>query len=146
MIVLIPNNDYEDFDEEENDGLDTDLDMESEPSLTYRLDLENKRIVGKIDDIEAIQQAVLLILQTERYKFEMYSWDYGVEMEDLRGASIPYVMSEVKQRLIDALTADDRIESLEDFKITKVGKSTLHITFTVITSQEEFEMESEVEI
>ena len=121
---MIPNNEnYEDFDEDENDGLETDFDIETEPSLTYRLDLENKRIVGRIDEVEAIQQAVLLILQTERYKFEMYSWDYGFEMDDLRGASIPYVMSEVKQRLIDAITADDRISSLEDFKIKKVGKS-----------------------
>ncbi len=145
---MIPNNEnYEDFDEDENDGLETDFDIETEPSLTYRLDLENKRIVGRIDEVEAIQQAVLLILQTERYKFEMYSWDYGFEMDDLRGASIPYVMSEVKQRLIDAITADDRISSLEDFKIKKVGKKTLHISFTVVTSQEEeFEMESEVEI
>nr|DAK81184.1 MAG TPA: Protein of unknown function (DUF2634) [Caudoviricetes sp.] len=145
---MIPNNEnYEDFDDEENDGLDTEFDMTSEPSLTYRLDVDNKRIIGRIDDIEAIKQAILLILQTERYKFEMYSWDYGFEMEDLRGASIPYVMSEVKQRLIDALTADDRIESLEDFKITKTGKNTLYIVFTVITTQEdEFEMESEVEI
>ena len=47
----------------------------------------------------------------------------------------------------DAITADDRISSLEDFKIKKVGKKTLHISFTVVTSQEEeFEMESEVEI
>lgn len=73
---MIPNNEnYEDFDDEENDGLDVDFDTESEPSLTYRLDLENNRIAGKIDDVEAIQQAILLILQTERYKFEMYSWN-----------------------------------------------------------------------
>lgn len=145
---MIPNNDnYEYFDDEENDGLDTEFDMETEPSLTYRLDLDNKRIIGRVDDVEAVKQAILLILQTERYKSEMYSWDYGFEMEDLRGAPIPYVMSEVKQRLIDALTADDRIESLEDFKITKMGKNTLHIIFTVITTQEdEFEMESEVEV
>ena len=33
------------------------------------------------------------------------------------------------------------------FKITKTGKNTLYIVFTVITMQEdEFEMESEVEI
>lgn len=145
---MIPNNEnYEDFDDEENDGLDVDFDTESEPSLTYRLDLENNRIAGKIDDVEAIQQAILLILQTERYKFEMYSWDYGFEMEDLRGESMPYVMSEIKQRLADAITADDRIESLEDFEINKTSKNTLHVSFTAITSQQdELEIESEVEV
>lgn len=145
---MIPNNEnYEDFDDEENDGLDVDFDTESEPSLTYRLDLENNRIAGKIDDVEAIQQAILLILQTERYKFEMYSWNYGFEMEDLRGESMPYVMSEIKQRLTDAITADDRIESLEDFEINKTSKNTLHVSFTAITSQQdELEIESEVEV
>lgn len=68
-------------------------------------------------------------------------------MEDLRGESMPYVMSEIKQRLTDAITADDRIESLEDFEINKTSKNTLHVSFTAITSQQdELEIESEVEV
>ncbi len=56
-------------------------------------------------------------------------------------------MSEVKQRVIEALTADDRIESVDDFTVKRTGKHTLHLTFTVTTVQEdEFEMESEVEL
>ena len=57
------------------------------------------------------------ILNTERYKNVIYSWDYGVELQDLRGKSLSYVMSEVPNRITDAITADDRFESCEDFEM-----------------------------
>lgn len=141
---LIPNNN--DFDDE-NDGLDTDFDLENEPSLTYAMNLDKMTFIGKVDDVEAIQQAILKIINTERYEHAIYSWDYGIELADLRGQSIPYVMSEIKQRIIDALTADDRIESVEDFEVTKLDKRTLLVKFKTVTSQgDEFTTESEVEV
>ena len=145
---MIPNNEnFEDFDEDIDDDLSEEFDMENEPSLTYAMNLDRNVFVGKIDDVEAIQQAILKIINTERYEYDIYSWDYGIELADLRGQSIPYVMSEVKQRIIDALTADDRIESVEDFIVERIGKNTLYIKFTVITAQgDEFETESEVEV
>lgn len=145
---MIPNNeDYEDFDSETDDDLPSDFEMEAEPSLTYAMNLDRNAFIGKIDDVEAIQQAVMKIINTERYEYEIYSWDYGIELTDLRGQSMPYVMSEVKRRVIDALTADDRIESVDDFEVEQISKNTLHLTFTVTTSQgDEFETESEVEI
>lgn len=144
--TLTPNNDYEEFDEE-NDGLETDFDIATEPSLTYAMNLDKNTFVGKLDDVGAIQQAVMKIINTERYEHEIYSWDYGIELADLRGQSMPYVMSEIKQRIIDALTADDRIDSVENFSVIKTDKKTLLIKFTVITAQgDEFETESEVNV
>lgn len=145
---MLPNNlDYEDFDDETEDDLSEEFDIENEPSLTYAMNLDKHIFVGKIDEVEAIQQAVMKILNTERYEFDIYTWDYGIELSDLRGESMPYVMSEVKERIIDALTADDRIESVEDFEVEQVAKNTLLIKFTVITAQgDEFETESEVEV
>lgn len=140
---MIPNNDnYED-----EDNLDTDFDIESEPSLTYAMNTERGIFVGKADNVEAIQQAVSKIINTERYEYEIYSWDYGIELQDLYGKPVPYVMSEMKQRITDALTADDRIESVDGFTVERVGKSILHCTFKVTTIQgDEFIMEREVEI
>lgn len=142
---MIPND--ENYEEEMEDDLDTDFETGNDPSLTYAMNLDRNIFVGKIDDVEAIKQAVLKIINTERYEYEIYSWDYGIELQDLYGESIPYVMSEIKQRITDALTADDRIDSVDDFTVERVGKHVLHITFTVITIQgDEFETESEVEI
>lgn len=145
--ILIPNNDdYEVFDEQ-NDELETDFEMEEESSHTYAMNLDKFTFVGKVDDVEAVQQAVMKIINTERYEHEIYSWDYGIELADLRGKPIPYVMSEIKIRIIDALTVDDRIESVTDFAVTKIDKKTLLIKFKVVTAQgDEFDTESEVDI
>ncbi|MEY8428422.1 DUF2634 domain-containing protein [Lachnospiraceae bacterium 46-15] len=146
---MIPDNEnYEDFDEEdEEDDIAEEFDIEMKSSLTYAMNLDRGVFVGKVDDVEAVRQAAMKILNTERYEHEIYSWDYGVELQDLYGKPIPYVMSEVKQRVVEALTADDRIESVDDFTVRRTGKHTLHLAFTVTTVQEdEFEMESEVEL
>ena len=145
---MIPNNaTYDDLDEPE-----TDFDMESEPSLTYAMkvsdepDKEDSIFLGSIDGEAAIRQAILKILNTERYEHEIYSWDYGIELQDLYGMSMSYVMSEIKERIEDALLVDDRIESVDDFEVKIVGKRTIHCTFTVITTQGEITEEMEVEV
>lgn len=136
---MIPNNNY---DEELDEEQETDFDIEKEPSLTYamritdRVDKDNK-FLGKVDEGEALKQAILKIIHTERYEHEIYSWDYGIELQDLIGEQIPYVMSEIKRRIEDALTADERIDAVEDFTVEQIEKRTLHITFTVITTEGE---------
>ena len=44
------------------------LEDETQPSLTYALDAENGRIRGKVDGLEAVKQAVYLVLSTERLR------------------------------------------------------------------------------
>ena len=142
---MIPNN--ENYNEELEDDLVTDFSIENEPSLTYSMNLDRSVFVGKVDETEAVKQAVIKIINTERYENEIYSWDYGVELKDLFGKPFAYVMSEVKERITDALIADDRIESVEDFEVERTGKRVFHCTFTVKTVQgDEIDMESEVEI
>lgn len=144
---MIPNNEM--FEDEFDDDLDEDVEFEfeQEPSLTYAMNNDKNIFVGKVDGIDAVKQSVLKIINTERYEYEIYSWDYGIELQDLYGKDLPYVMSEVKQRIIDALTADDRIESVDDFEISKIKSNKLHILFTVTTTQQDnFTIESEVDI
>lgn len=147
---MIPNN--ENYDDELDEELDSDFEEETEPSLTYAMKLtdeenEEDTFVGKVDDVAAIEQAILKLIHTERYEYEIYSWDYGIELNDLIGQQMPYVMSEVKQRIIDAVTADDRIESVEDFTVSQVKRHVLYVTFTAVTAQgDEINIESEVEV
>lgn len=147
---MIPDNDmdYENYeDDDEDEDISEEFDLGTEPSLTYAMNPDRNIFVGKADDVEAVQQAVLKILNTERYEHEIYSWDYGVELADLYGAPIPYAMSEVKQRITEALLADDRIESVDGFTVELSGKRSLHVTFTVTTRQgDEFGAEREVEV
>ena len=43
-----------------------------------------------MDETEAVRQAAIKILNTERYENEIYSWNYGIELKDL----IKYVIKE----------------------------------------------------
>ena len=125
-----------------DDEFESDFEVETEPSYTYAMrvpddEISERCFVGKVDDIEAKQQAIMKILSTERYEHEIYSWDFGIEIKDLFGMPIPYVMSKIKARITDAITQDDRFDNVTDFKITQVGKKVIYCTFTVITSDGE---------
>ena len=143
---MIPNNEY---DEEIDEEQENDFQEYEEPSLTHAMYLteDEKRFLGKVDDEAAIKQAILKILCTDRYEHEIYSWDYGIDINDLIGKSTLYVLSEIEERVTDAVTADDRIEAVEDFTAVAVDKHTIYITFTAVTAQRErIEVESEVNI
>lgn len=113
-----------------NDDLTPDLEMGGQPSYTYKLDMEKSRIKGFVDEKDAILQAIYKILTTERYKHEIYSWNYGVELNDLIGKPLPYVYPEIERRVTEALTADDRIESVSDFSFENKDNSVI-ASFTV---------------
>lgn len=115
------------------------------PGRTYKIIIDKDRISGFTDDLDAIKQAIYLILSTERYAFIIYSWDYGVELVDLIGQPMPYVMSELPRRITEALTQDDRIENVVDFEFERSGKK-LHTTFTVVTTAGNIPTELEVEV
>lgn len=115
------------------------------PNRTYRIAIEHDRISGYTDDLEAVKQAVHLILSTERYQHIIYSWDYGVELIDLIGKPMPYVMSELPRRITEALTQDNRIENVTDFEFTKLGNK-LTTTFTVVTDSGNLYSALEVEV
>lgn len=117
------------------------------PNRTYKIKFNENgmdRIVGFTDELDAVKQAIYLILNTERYQYVIYSWDYGVELVDLIGKPMPYVMSALPQRIKEALTQDDRIEDVTDFKFERNGKI-LHVTFTIVTSLGSIPMEMEVD-
>ena len=105
----------------------------------------HSRIDGYVDDLEAIKQTIQLILSTERYQHIVYSWDYGIELLDLFGKPLPYVISELERRITEALTQDNRISDVTDFEFEKVGKR-LHATFTVVTTVGDIPTDLEVEV
>lgn len=116
-------------------------------SRTYRWDRKTNRIQGFTDGLEAIEQAIYKILNTERYEHLIYSFNYGVEIEDLIGQDITYIKADLKRRVEEALTQDDRIERIENFSIT-LGeeKDQLIISFDAITVSGVLNIESGVKV
>ncbi len=108
------------------------LQFVTQPSLTYHIKKEKKELRGSVDDLEAIKQAVEKILNTERYQYVIYDWNYGVEFSDLWGKPMSYVIPEVEQRIVEALCSDDRIESVTNFRFTH-NKNHLMVMFDVQT-------------
>src|SRR5690606_11994314 len=119
------------------------VEEEQQPSLTYGIDFEKGREVGMIDVIEAVKQAVFLILKTERSRYLRYTADYGSELEGLIGRDRLFVQSELKRRIREALMRDDRIEDVTNFRLQFNGDRVL-VRFTVISNFGEIEMEQEV--
>lgn len=125
------------------------------PSNTYKIIIKHDhytdpskavdRINGYVDDLESVKQAIYLILGTERYQFNIYSWDYGVELVDLFGKPMPYVMSELPRRIKEALIQDNRIKDVTNFEFETNGKK-LHTTFTVSTDFGNINTELEVTV
>lgn len=104
----------------------------TQPSATYWLDVENGRIRGSVDRIEAMKQAIYLILSSERYAYLIYSWNYGSELGNLIGCDKEYVLPEIKRCITEALLQDDRITEVDNFVFETRGKK-VHVSFLIHT-------------
>ena len=107
------------------------LEVGSLPSKNYKMDVDHNIINGKVDELDAVKQAVFKILNTQRYQYPVYSWDYGIELEDLFGEPADYVCAELERRITEALTADDRIDSVDSFKFYISEKRVVRASFMV---------------
>ena len=114
-----------------DNGLFMTLEVETGPSKSYKMDIAHDIINGSVDELEAVKQAVFKILNTERYQYPVYSWDYGIELDDLFGEPADYVCAELERRVREALTADDRIDSVDNFKFDLSIKKTVGVSFSV---------------
>jgi len=123
-----------------NSLLNRGIEAKNSPSKTYYMNFEKNITVGKIDGLEAIKQAVYLILHIERYDFVIYSWNYGIELKDLFGKSTAYVCAVLPSRIQSALLQDDRITKVSDFEVSANG-DTVTAKFTVQSSHGTFSQE-----
>lgn len=113
-------------------------------SKTYRIDSFNGRITRKIDELEAIKQAVFKILQTERFENVIYDASYGVELVGLIGKPKEFVKSDIERVIKEALSVDERILGVENFNIVDDVKENLKIEFKVNSIYGDIKLESEV--
>lgn len=107
-----------------------DFEFTEPSSKTFQIN--DDRIYNYVDNLEAVKQAIYLILNIERYEYLIYSWDYGIELNDLFGQDVYYIMAELERRITEALTQDTRITDVTDFEFTN-KKNKLTCTFTVKT-------------
>ena len=62
--------------------LDSSLVTKKQTSNTFRVRYEDDyKIIGMCDDYEAMKQAIFKIINTERYRYLIYDWNYGIELD-----------------------------------------------------------------
>lgn len=125
-MALLPDNSLTDT------GATAAVEADLQPNKTYKMLVDESRISGTLaKDIAAVEQAAYKILNTERYKHVIYSWNYGAELQDLFGKPMPWVLSEIPRRIREALVQDDRIRDVTDFNLTYDKKGNVLALFTI---------------
>lgn len=108
------------------------VNFQNQPSLSWYINKETNRIEGTVDGQAAVRQAVEIILNVERFRWQIYRPYSGMEWDGLIGQDPGYVGAELQRRVIDALTVDDRVTGISDYDYTVDGAS-LSAVFTVNT-------------
>ncbi|MBS6396665.1 MAG: DUF2634 domain-containing protein [Clostridiales bacterium] len=129
-----------------NGFLEAGIEIEELPDKTYKMHMDRRYISGYCQGREAVKQTIYKILSTERYRYIIYSWNYGVEFEDLFGEPISYVCPEIKRRIEDALSCDRRILSCSSFSFGTKEQGVVRVSFTVHTMYGEIAMDTEVRV
>ena len=125
------------FELEENETLEEDFSVPRE----YEIDFSTGQLTGRIvEGLDAIKAWIWLALHTPRYRFFIYTWDYGNELEDLigRGYSKEYLDLEIPSMIEDCLSVNPNIESISDYNFT-LENDKLTGSFTVNTLYGEVE-------
>ena len=114
-------------------GVDTSLNYGEKPTNTFIIDWAARQISGMDSGLEAMKQAVDIILQNERFEWQIYTSDFGSELEDLIGEEYDYIVGDLPRRIEEAFSTDRRILSVENFNFVMQGSDRLVCSFDVIT-------------
>ena len=105
------------------------------PSLTYALDLDRGRIIGKADGLKATEQAIRKAIITPRWKCLVYDNQYGSELKNeitAKDASRELIETEIPRMVEDALKPDTRVLRVHSFNFS-FEEDKCYISFTAET-------------
>lgn len=91
------------------------------PSQTWKISKGSNRIVGETNGLEAVAQAVEILLSIDRYAFQIFRPYSGSEVKKLIGRNAKDAEILLQRYVQEALSADDRILGIENFSSTVDG-------------------------
>ena len=125
-----------------SDDIQTDFTIEPYPTRTYRLNFDGKPSIGMLDGLEAMKQTIYMILNSERYVYEIFSWNYGTELWPcFQTQDSLLFLAKLETAIREALLQDDRIISVDSFAYERKGNQ-LHLSFQVVTTEGDVESEA----
>lgn len=101
----------------------------------FGIDFETGKFTGTIvEGLEAIKVWIYLALHIERYRFPIYSWQYGAELDQYIGHnySEEYLDTDVRETVKECLFQNPHIKNIQNFS-TSVEGDHLTMSFTVET-------------
>lgn len=119
---------------EEDQDLETYAE-ETQIPKEYEIDFETGQLTGNVvEGLAAIKVWIWLTMRTARYRYVIYSWDHGNELEDLvgKGYTDEFIQSEGERMIEDALLINENILSISNTKVTR-DKDKIKISFTANT-------------
>lgn len=131
------------FDLEDEDIDIDELAVENKTNAEYEIDPNTGRLTGEIiSDLDALVQWVKLVLNTPRYMYQQFSWDYGHELDTLIGSEYDkeLIESEVNRMLTDAFSPNEEIEGIRDLVCDFEGDK-LIASFILVTIYGEAEVD-----
>ena len=119
--------------------------FQQQPGRTWYIDKASNRIRGECSDWLSVRQAVEIILNVERFRWQIYRPYSGMQWDGLIGQDPGYVASELQRRITEALLQDDRITSLDGWEF-ETGRNWVTARFTVHTIYGDVSAQKEVDI
>lgn len=113
-------------------GFDTNIEVVSQPSKTWIIDRETMQVKTIDEGLEAVRQAVEIMLNTDRFRWQIYNSNFGAEVSTLIGDDVDYIQSELPRMVEDALSVDSRITAVDNYVFTVNGDS-MAVSFDVHT-------------
>ena len=127
-----------------------DIETASSEEITipkeYGIDFDTGELTGAIvSGKEAIKVWIWNCLHTERFRFAIYSWDYGAELEQYIGDEVTeeFLQTDCEAEITEALKVNKYILDIEDFNVSFEG-SRLKISFKVNTTFGDIEVNEDV--
>ena len=114
-------------------GISASLEYVDLPTNTFIIDWSTKQVAGTGSGLAAMRQAVDIILNTERFAWQIYDSNFGIELDGLVGEEYDYIQSEFQRRIEEAFSVDNRILSVDNYVFSQDGKGNMTVSFDVET-------------
>ena len=112
----------------------------------YGINFETGQLTGEIvEGIEAVKVWIWMCLHTQRFRYPLYSWDYGADLEQYIGQTVTeeFLNADCEDEIREALLVNHYIEYIEGFKAS-FDNGCLYISFKAVTKFGETEVEYNV--
>lgn len=103
---------------------------------TYRMDFQNKRIIGMVDGLDAAGQNMAKALQTRRYAYEIYDDQYGCDLMNKIGnvdLSPGYLEADIPAIISDTFLNMEEIVEVGDLQFEILSGDSVYVSFTAAT-------------